>query len=55
MGAAMLGLKLLVAGWPGALLAALVAPPVYAAALWAIGGIGAEERALALRILGRAP
>ena len=55
MGAAMLGVKLLVAGWPGAILAALVAPLVYAAALWAIGGIGAEERALALRILGRAP
>jgi O-antigen/teichoic acid export membrane protein len=55
MGAAMLGLKLVVPGWPGAILAALAAPPVYAAALWAIGGIGADERALALRILGRSP
>jgi O-antigen/teichoic acid export membrane protein len=55
MGAAMLGAKLLLPGWPGAVLAALVAPPIYAAALWALGGIGAEERALALRILGKAP
>lgn len=53
MGAAMLGLKLLIPGWPGALLAALVAAPIYAAALWAIGGVGPEERALALRIMGR--
>lgn len=63
MGAAMLGLTLIVPqwpgaivpGWPGAVLAALIAPPVYAGVLWAIGGIGADERALALRILGRSP
>jgi O-antigen/teichoic acid export membrane protein len=55
MGAAMLGLKLLVPGWPGALLATLGAPLVYGALLWGLGGIGAEERALALRVLGRAP
>jgi O-antigen/teichoic acid export membrane protein len=55
MGAAMLGIKALVPDWPGSVLAALAAPAVYAAALWAVGGIGAEERALALRILGRAP
>jgi O-antigen/teichoic acid export membrane protein len=53
MGAAMLGLKAAIAGWPGAIVAALAAPLVYGAALWAIGGVGAEERALALRILGR--
>jgi O-antigen/teichoic acid export membrane protein len=55
MGAAMLGVRLLLPDWPGAIAAALAAPPVYAAALWALGGIGAEERALALRILGKAP
>jgi O-antigen/teichoic acid export membrane protein len=55
MGAAMLAIKLLVPGWPGAVVAGLVAPLVYAAALWAVGGIGAEERSLALRIIGRAP
>lgn len=55
MGAAMLGVKALVPDWPGSVAAALAAPPAYAAALWALGGIGAEERALALRILGRAP
>jgi hypothetical protein len=54
MGAAMLGLKALVAAWPGSIVAGLVAPFVYAGALWAVGGVGAEERALALRILGRA-
>jgi hypothetical protein len=37
-------------GW---LAAALVAPPVYAAALWLLGAFGAEERALARRVLGR--
>jgi O-antigen/teichoic acid export membrane protein len=55
MGAAMLGLQALIADWPGSIVAALLAPLVYAGALWALGGIGAEERALALRILGRAP
>jgi hypothetical protein len=53
MGAAMLGLKAAIAGWPGAVVAALAAPLLYGAALWAIGGVGAEERALALRIIGR--
>jgi O-antigen/teichoic acid export membrane protein len=55
MGAAMLAAKLLAPGLPGALLAALLAPVAYAGALWAAGGIGAEERALALRIIGRTP
>lgn len=55
MGAAMLGVKALIPDWPGSVAAGLVAPAVYAGALWAAGGVGAEERALALRILGRAP
>jgi O-antigen/teichoic acid export membrane protein len=38
------------AGW---LVAALVAPPVYLAGLWLLGAFGAEERALARRVLGR--
>jgi O-antigen/teichoic acid export membrane protein len=54
MGAVMLGLKLATIGWPGAVVAGMAAPLVYGVALWAIGGIGAEERALVLRILGRA-
>jgi O-antigen/teichoic acid export membrane protein len=37
-------------GW---LLAALVAPAGYAAALWLMGGIGADDLALARRITGR--
>lgn len=53
MGLAMLALKLALPAWSGALLAGLLAPPVYAGVLWVVGGIGAEERALALRILGR--
>ena len=53
MGAAMLALR-----WPlgaplGSAAAIIVAPPVYALALWLIGGVGAEERALVQRILGR--
>jgi hypothetical protein len=36
-----------------ALAAALVAPPVYLAALWLLGALGAEERALMRRVLGR--
>lgn len=53
MGAAMLALR-----WPlgapiGTAAAILVAPPVYALALWLLGGVGAEERALARRIMGR--
>ena len=55
MGAAMLALKALLPDWPGSVAAALVAPLVYGGALWASGGIGPEERALARRILGRAP
>lgn len=38
------------AGW---LAAALAAVPVYGAALWLLGAFGAEERALARRVLGR--
>jgi O-antigen/teichoic acid export membrane protein len=53
MGVVMLALQALIGAWLGSLVAALVAPPIYAAALWAVGGIGSEERALALRILGR--
>jgi O-antigen/teichoic acid export membrane protein len=52
MGAAMVGVRLLLPDWPGAIVAALLAPPVYGLALWSVGGIGAEERALARRILG---
>ncbi|MEN9937120.1 MAG: hypothetical protein RLZZ387_3699 [Chloroflexota bacterium] len=51
MGAVMLATRALVPG--GAWLAALAAAPAYLAALWALGGIGAEERALARRVLGR--
>lgn len=52
MGAAMGAALLLAGGW-GWLVAALIAAPVYAVALWLLGAFGAEERALALRILGR--
>jgi O-antigen/teichoic acid export membrane protein len=48
MGAAMLAAYQ--AHW---LAAAAVAPPVYVAALWLLGAFGAEERALARRVLGR--
>lgn len=48
MGAAML--VALPLGW---LAAALLAAPVYAAALWLLGAFGVEERALARRVLGR--
>ncbi|MEM8534921.1 MAG: oligosaccharide flippase family protein [Chloroflexota bacterium] len=37
-------------GW---VLAAVVAPLVYALVLWALGAFGEEERALVLRVLGR--
>lgn len=50
MGAAMLAVYRL--GPPG-LLAAVIAPPVYGAGLWALGAYGAEERALVRRVLGR--
>ena len=49
MGAAMLMARQ-AAGW---IAAALVAPPVYVAGLWLLGAFGAEERALARRVLGR--
>lgn len=52
MGAAMGAALLLAGGW-GWLVAALIAAPVYTVALWLLGAFGAEERALALRILGR--
>jgi O-antigen/teichoic acid export membrane protein len=39
--------------WLRATLAALVGAPVYIAALWLLGAFGAEERALARRVLGR--
>lgn len=55
MGAALLAVLTLGQGlgWGAPLLAALVAPPVYAGALWALGALGAEERALARRVLRR--
>jgi hypothetical protein len=37
----------------GTIAAILAAPPAYALALWLLGGIGAEERALVKRIMGR--
>ncbi len=48
MGAAMLAITRV--SW---LAAAVVAPPVYLAALWILGAFGAEERALVRRVLGR--
>jgi O-antigen/teichoic acid export membrane protein len=55
MGAAMLAIRSFdpQAVWL-ALAAAVVAPPVYLAALWLLGAIGVEERALVRRVLGRA-
>jgi O-antigen/teichoic acid export membrane protein len=53
MGAAMLLPLSLLGGWLGPLAAIAIAPPVYAAALWGLGALGADERALAMRILGR--
>ena len=52
LGGAMVGVKALLPDWPGSVAAALVAPLVYGGTLWAVGGIGAEERALVRRILG---
>jgi hypothetical protein len=46
---------MLLAGVAGWLVGALVAAPVYAGVLWLLGGLGAEEVALARRLLGRAP
>ncbi|NTW01279.1 MAG: oligosaccharide flippase family protein [Oscillochloris sp.] len=53
MGATMLALR-----WPfgapwGTIAAILLAPPAYILALGLLGGIGADERALVLRIIGR--
>ncbi|MFV9503368.1 MAG: flippase [Oscillochloridaceae bacterium umkhey_bin13] len=53
MGAIMLGFKLIVPDWPGSLLATLVAPVAYGMVLWGIGGFGADELALARKIIGR--
>lgn len=54
MAAAMLPAILWLPGWIGSLCAILIGPPVYGAVLWLIGAIGAEEVALARRIMGRA-
>lgn len=54
MAAAMLPAILWLRGWIGSLCAILLGPPVYGIALWLIGAIGAEEVALARRIIGRA-
>lgn len=53
MGAAILGVRAALPGAPW--LAALAALPAYLAALWALGAIGVEERALARRVLGLKP
>lgn len=54
MGAAMGGVMFLIEPF-GGLVAAVIAAPVYGVTLWLLGAFGAEERALALRILGRTP
>ncbi|HEU4321662.1 MAG TPA: oligosaccharide flippase family protein [Roseiflexaceae bacterium] len=51
--ALLMGLVLLAALPLGWLAAALLATPVYAAALWLLGAFGAEERALVRRVLGQ--
>lgn len=56
MGAVMLAALLALReplSWGSSVVAALLAPPAYLAALWALGGVGAEERALMLRIVRR--
>lgn len=53
MGAAMLLPLSVLGGWGGTLGAIAIAPLVYAATLWGLGAFGADERALAMRILGR--
>jgi O-antigen/teichoic acid export membrane protein len=55
MGAAMLATYQLGGdtAWLRATLAVLIGAPVYIAALWLLGAFGAEERALARRVLGR--
>jgi O-antigen/teichoic acid export membrane protein len=51
--ALIMGAAMLVAYQVHWLAAAAVAPPIYVAALWLLGAFGAEERALARRVLGR--
>jgi O-antigen/teichoic acid export membrane protein len=53
LAALLMGAAMLMAGRVGALAAAATAPPAYAAALWALGAFGADERALVRRVLGR--
>jgi O-antigen/teichoic acid export membrane protein len=53
MGLAMLALMSAIGGWLASLAAALLAPAIYLGLLWALGGIGVEERLLVQRILGR--
>jgi O-antigen/teichoic acid export membrane protein len=53
MGAVMLGVKLIIPTWPGSVSAALLAPVAYGLTLWAVGGLGADEVALARKILGK--
>lgn len=51
--ALLMGAAMLLAYPLGWLAAAVIAAPVYVAALWLLGAFGAEERALARRVLGR--
>jgi O-antigen/teichoic acid export membrane protein len=53
LAALLMGAAMLAAARAGPLVAVVVAPVVYAAALWALGAFGAEERALVRRVLGR--
>jgi O-antigen/teichoic acid export membrane protein len=53
LAALLMGAAMLAANRIGPIVAAAVAPLVYAAALWALGAFGAEERALVRRVLGR--
>ncbi len=59
LGSLAMGMVMLTAlrlgGWIGVVAAAVIALPVYGGALWAMGAFGPEERALALRVLGRNP
>ena len=51
--ALLMGVAMLAAYPVGWWAAVVIAPPVYGAALWLLGAFGAEERALARRVLGR--
>ncbi len=53
MAGAMLAPILWLPGWMGSVGAIVVGPPVYLIALWLSGAIGADELALARRIIGR--